>query len=43
MKFNLLSKAVTQVKNYEDAKAFAMSHEMELYTAVVTWSINDSF
>jgi hypothetical protein len=43
MKFNLLSKAVTQVKNYEDAKAFAMSPEMELYTAVVTWSLNDSF
>jgi len=43
MKFNVLSKAATQVKNYEGAKAFAMSSEMELYTAVVTWSLNDSF
>lgn len=43
MKFNLLSKAKTQAINYEGAKAFAMSSEMELYTAVVTWSLNDSF
>jgi len=43
MKFNLLNKAKTQVTNYEGAKAFAMSAEMELYTAVVTWSLNDSF
>ncbi len=43
MKFNLLSKVKTQVKNYEGAKAFVMSAEMELYTAVVTWSLNDSF
>jgi 60 kDa SS-A/Ro ribonucleoprotein len=43
MRFNVLSKAATQVKNYEGAKAFAMGAEMELYTAVVTWSLNDSF
>ncbi|MGZ3834965.1 MAG: TROVE domain-containing protein, partial [Mucilaginibacter sp.] len=43
MKFNLLSKAKTQVKNYEGAKTYKMSAEMELYTAVVTWSLNDSF
>jgi len=43
MKFNLLSKAATQVKNYEGAKAFVMGPAMELYTAVVTWSLNDSF
>jgi len=43
MKFNLLNKAKTQVTNYEGAKAFVMSAEMELYTAVVTWSLNDSF
>ncbi|MDP9082098.1 MAG: TROVE domain-containing protein [Bacteroidota bacterium] len=43
MKFNLLSKAKTQVTNYEGAKAFVMSAEMELYTTVVTWSLNDSF
>jgi hypothetical protein len=41
MKFNLLNKA--QVNNYEGAKAYAMSAEMELYTTVVTWSLNDSF
>jgi hypothetical protein len=43
MKFNLLSKAQKQVTNYEGAKAFVMSAEMELYTAVVTWSLDDSF
>ncbi|HEY2580228.1 MAG TPA: TROVE domain-containing protein, partial [Mucilaginibacter sp.] len=43
MKFNLLSKAKTQVTNYEGAKAFTMTPEMELYTAVVTWSLSDSF
>jgi len=43
MKFNLLSKAKTQATNYEGAKAYTMSAEMELYTTVVTWSLNDSF
>jgi len=43
MKFNLLSKAKTQVANFEGAKAFTLSPEMELYTAVVTWSLDDSF
>ena len=43
MKFNLLSKAKTQTVNHEGAKAFTLSPEMELYTAVVTWSLNDSF
>ena len=43
MKFNLLNKAQKQVTNYEGAKAFVMSAEMELYTAVVTWSLDDSF
>src|SRR6185312_3805691 len=43
MKFNLLSKAKTQVVNHAGARAFTMSAEMELYTAVVTWSLNDSF
>jgi 60 kDa SS-A/Ro ribonucleoprotein len=43
MKFNLLNKAKTQVTNYGGAKAFVMSAEMELYTTVVTWSLNDSF
>ena len=39
MKFNLLNKAQKQVTNYEGAKAFVMSAEMEMYTAVVTWKI----
>jgi len=45
MKFNLLNKAnpLASGTNYEGAKAFVMSAEMELYTAVVTWSLNDSF
>ncbi|WP_256009776.1 TROVE domain-containing protein [Desertivirga xinjiangensis] len=43
MKFNLLSKFKNQTVNYEGAKAFMLSPEMELYTAVVTWSLNDSF
>ncbi|WP_448697854.1 TROVE domain-containing protein [Mucilaginibacter sp. AW1-3] len=43
MKFNLLSKLRNQTVNYAGAKAFTLSPEMELYTAVVTWSLNDSF
>ncbi|WP_158825662.1 TROVE domain-containing protein [Mucilaginibacter lacusdianchii] len=43
MKFNLLSKAKNIWVNHEGAKAYAMSPEMELYTTVVTWSLNDSF
>jgi 60 kDa SS-A/Ro ribonucleoprotein len=43
MKFNLLSKLKNQTVNHEGAKAFTLSPEMELYTAVVTWSLNDSF
>lgn len=43
MKFNLLSKLKNQTVNREGAKAFTLSPEMELYTAVVTWSLNDSF
>ena len=43
MKFNLLSKSKKQAVNYPGAKAFTLSPEMELYTAVVTWSLNDSF
>lgn len=43
MKFNLLSKTKTQTVNYAGEKAFTLSPEMELYTAVVTWSLNDSF
>ncbi|EHQ26380.1 TROVE domain-containing protein [Mucilaginibacter paludis] len=43
MKFNLLSKTKTQTVNHAGEKAFTLSAEMELYTAVVTWSLNDSF
>jgi len=43
MKFNLLSRTKKPLTNYEGAKAFVMSTEMELYTTVVTWSLNDSF
>ncbi|WCT13507.1 TROVE domain-containing protein [Mucilaginibacter jinjuensis] len=44
MKFNLLSKFnKTTTVNHAGEKAFTLSAEMELYTAVVTWSLNDSF
>ncbi|MFD0793471.1 TROVE domain-containing protein [Mucilaginibacter litoreus] len=43
MKFNLLSKLKNQTVNHAGAKAFTLSPGMELYTAVVTWSLNDSF
>nr|WP_294948431.1 TROVE domain-containing protein [uncultured Mucilaginibacter sp.] len=43
MKFNLLSKLKSQTVNHAGEKAFVLSPEMELYTAVVTWSLNDSF
>jgi 60 kDa SS-A/Ro ribonucleoprotein len=43
MKFNLLSKLKNQTVNQAGEKAYTLSPEMELYTAVVTWSLNDSF
>lgn len=43
MRFNLLSKAKNVIVNYEGEKAFTLTPEMELYTAVVTWSLNDTF
>ncbi len=43
MKFNFFNKNRQLTKNHEDAKAFVMSPEMELYTAVVTTGLNDSF
>ncbi|NEU08015.1 TROVE domain-containing protein [Flavihumibacter sp. R14] len=43
MRFNLLSKKRTQVRNHEGEKAFEISPAMELYTLVVTWSLSDSF
>lgn len=48
MKFNLQNNAPRKdigagITNYEGAKAFAMGPEIELYTTVVTWGLNDSF
>lgn len=44
MKFNLLSKTkTTTVTSHAGETAYAMSAEMELYSLVVTWSLNDSF
>lgn len=46
MKFNLFTKAhntAPQITNFQGAPAYTLSPEMELYTAVVTWSLNDSF
>lgn len=41
MKFNSILKEQNSLKNYEGAEAFAMTPEMELYTAVVTASLSD--
>lgn len=43
MKFNVLSGAQQVTVNHEQAKAFKVSPEMELYTAVVTASLSDTF
>ncbi|WP_324367332.1 TROVE domain-containing protein [Pedobacter sp.] len=43
MKFNLLSRTKNQMLNHEGAKAFVMTPEMEMYSTVVTWSLNNSF
>lgn len=43
MKFNLLSRIKNETLNHEGARAFVMTPEMELYSTVVTWSLNDSF
>ena len=43
MKFNLLSRNKYRILNYEGETAFKLSPEMELYSTVVTWSLNDSF
>lgn len=41
MKFNYFNKQTKVTSNYEGAKAFTVSPEMELYTAVVTTGLND--
>ena len=43
MKYNSMLKEMMEGTNYEGAKAYAMTPELELYTAVVTASLSDSF
>lgn len=43
MKFNFLSKLQNTTVNYEGAGAYKITPESELYTAVVTTGLNDSF
>jgi hypothetical protein len=43
MKFNELSENKNKTLNYEGAEAYSMSAEMELYSAVVTCMVEDSF
>lgn len=43
MKFNRLIQNIIRVKNHESEDAFQLDPAMELYTAVVTWNLNDSF
>lgn len=43
MKFNILRRKANVVSNYEGAKAYVMTPELELYAAVVTAGLSDSF
>ena len=43
MKYNSMLKEKKTEKNYEGAKAYAMTPELELYSAVVTASLSDTF
>ncbi len=43
MNYNSKLKEITTKKNYEGAKAYAMTTELELYTAAVTASLSDTF
>jgi hypothetical protein len=43
MKFNLKLKRKNVVKNYEGADAYALTPQMELYSAVAATALNDSF
>lgn len=43
MKFNIFTKKENAVTNYEGARAYAMTPEMELYSAVVTAGLSDTF
>jgi hypothetical protein len=43
MKFNIFTKKENGVTNYEGAKAYALTPELELYSAVVTAGLSDTF
>ena len=43
MNYNSKLKEMNSAKNHEGAKAYAMTPELELYTAVVTASLSDTF
>ncbi|RQO74881.1 TROVE domain-containing protein [Pedobacter sp. KBW06] len=43
MKFNRLIQHILGVTNHEGEYAFRLDRATELYTAVVTWNLNDSF
>lgn len=43
MKFNTSVAKNNEIRNYEGARAYKLDPATELYTAVVTWSLNDSF
>lgn len=43
MRFNFLARTKKTVTNYEGAKAYTVTPETELYAAVVTSSLSDSF
>ena len=43
MKYNSMLKEMMTGKNHEGAKAYAMTPELELYSAVVTASLSDTF
>ena len=43
MNYNSMIKEKETVMNHQGAKAYAMTPEMELYTAVVTSSLSDKF
>lgn len=43
MKFNIFKRKANAITNYEGAKAFKLTPELELYSAVVTAGLSDSF
>ncbi len=43
MKFNIYKRKIATVANYEAAKAFTLTPELELYSAVVTAGLSDTF